>query len=83
VGCVLKTGDIVADLDIMELTTPVLHVPRLSGEKELISLVYVSSAVQLFSSEALLDLLQQARDKNGRLGITGCCYTRAATSCRR
>jgi hypothetical protein len=55
----------------MELTTPVLHQPRSPAATELISLVYVSSAVQLFSPEDLLNLLQQAREKNGRLGVTG------------
>jgi len=52
----------------MEISTPV-EAPPLEGQ--LISVVYVSSAVELFSREALLELLQRARDKNARLGITG------------
>ena len=55
----------------MELTTPVLDQSQSPGTKELVSLVYVSSAVQLFSPEDLLDLLLQAREKNDRLGVTG------------
>ena len=35
------------------------------------SIVYVSSAVSLFSSEDLRNLLSLARDNNARLGITG------------
>jgi hypothetical protein len=34
-------------------------------------LVYVSSAVKLFSKSALVDLLNQSREKNYRLAITG------------
>lgn len=34
-------------------------------------IVYVSSASQLFSKQELLDLLEKAREKNHRLGITG------------
>lgn len=34
-------------------------------------LVYLSSAVKLFSKDELLDLLSKAREKNARLGITG------------
>lgn len=34
-------------------------------------IVYVSSASQLFSQQELLDLLEKAREKNHRLGITG------------
>jgi hypothetical protein len=37
----------------------------------MLSLVYVSSATQLFSDEDLKALLAQSRDKNKRLGITG------------
>jgi len=37
----------------------------------MISLVYASSATQLFSDEALKDLLRQSRDNNARLGLTG------------
>ena len=55
----------------MKLATPVLDDARSSAATDLISLVYVSSAVQLFSSEDLLHLLEQARQKNGRLGVTG------------
>jgi lipopolysaccharide biosynthesis regulator YciM len=35
------------------------------------SLVYVSSAKQLFSEEELKALLEQSRDNNTRLGLTG------------
>jgi hypothetical protein len=55
----------------MELTTPVHRQPQSAGTTELLSLVYVSSAVQLFSPDDLLNLLQQAREKNGRLDVTG------------
>lgn len=34
-------------------------------------LVYISSATKLFSKQALLQLLEQAGEKNKRLGITG------------
>lgn len=37
----------------------------------LIHLIYVSTAVQEFSAEDLLQLLDQARTKNARLGLTG------------
>ena len=37
----------------------------------MLSLVYVSSARQLFSEEDLKALLEQSRDKNKRLGVTG------------
>src|SRR3954465_12203500 len=37
----------------------------------MLSLIYVSSAVQLFTTEELVALLEQARRKNARLGITG------------
>jgi hypothetical protein len=37
----------------------------------MLSLVYVSSATQLFSEEDLRALLAQSRDKNKRLGLTG------------
>ena len=37
----------------------------------MLSLVYVSSATQLFSEEDLKALLAQSRDKNKRLGLTG------------
>lgn len=37
----------------------------------MLSLVYVSSATQLFSEEDLKGLLQQSRDNNTRLGLTG------------
>jgi hypothetical protein len=37
----------------------------------MLSLVYVSSATQLFSEDDLKALLQQSRDNNTRLGITG------------
>jgi hypothetical protein len=58
-------------MDGMETTTPLLPESRVSGQDELTSLVYVSSATQLFSPEALVDLLECARDKNARLGVTG------------
>jgi hypothetical protein len=35
------------------------------------SLVYVSSAVQLFSQADLFDLLELSRQNNARLGVTG------------
>jgi Sensors of blue-light using FAD. len=34
-------------------------------------LVYISSATELFSKESLFELLEHAREKNQRLGITG------------
>ena len=37
----------------------------------LIHLIYVSTAMQRFSAEDLLQLLNQARTKNARLGLTG------------
>lgn len=37
----------------------------------MLSLVYVSSAVQKFSDADLVALLNQSREKNARLGITG------------
>jgi hypothetical protein len=37
----------------------------------MLSLVYVSSARQLFSEEDLKALLEQSRDNNARLGLTG------------
>lgn len=37
----------------------------------MLSLVYVSSARELFSDDDLKALLQQSRDKNTRLGLTG------------
>jgi FAD-dependent sensor of blue light len=37
----------------------------------MLSLVYVSSATQLFSEEDLKALLHQSRGKNARLGLTG------------
>jgi len=37
----------------------------------MLSLVYASSAVHLFSEEDLKDLLRQSRDNNTRLGLTG------------
>jgi hypothetical protein len=37
----------------------------------MLSLVYVSSATKLFSDEDLKALLQQSRDNNARLGLTG------------
>lgn len=37
----------------------------------MLSLIYVSSAKRLFSDEELLQLLQQSRDKNAGLAITG------------
>ena len=37
----------------------------------MLNLVYSSLAVKPFAREELLDLLQQAREKNARLGITG------------
>ena len=37
----------------------------------LIHLIYVSTAIQEFSAEDLLQLLDQARTKNARLGLTG------------
>jgi hypothetical protein len=37
----------------------------------MLSLVYVSSAKQLFSEEDLKALLEQSRDKNSQLGLTG------------
>ena len=37
----------------------------------MLSLVYVSSATQLFSEEDLKALLEQSREKNARLGVTG------------
>jgi hypothetical protein len=38
---------------------------------DLINLIYGSSATQLMSNDALLELLKKAREKNRRLGITG------------
>jgi Sensors of blue-light using FAD len=55
----------------MELISPDLQESRVLDKGELTTIVYVSSAVQLFSPEALLDLLERARENNGRLGITG------------
>ena len=40
-------------------------------EQNLISLIYASSAVRHLSAEELLAILTKAREKNGRLGITG------------
>jgi hypothetical protein len=37
----------------------------------MLSLIYVSSAVELLSDEELLELLQESRENNARLGITG------------
>lgn len=37
----------------------------------MLSLVYVSSATQLFSDDDLKALLEQSRNKNTRLGLTG------------
>ena len=37
----------------------------------MLSLIYVSAAVKLFTTEELLELLEQAREKNARLGVTG------------
>lgn len=37
----------------------------------MLSIVYVSSAVSLFPEDDLRALLEQSRDKNARLGITG------------
>jgi hypothetical protein len=37
----------------------------------MLSLVYVSSAKQLFSEQDLKALLEQSRDNNARLGLTG------------
>ena len=37
----------------------------------MISLVYVSSAIEEFEPEELQELLDQAREKNARLGVTG------------
>jgi hypothetical protein len=37
----------------------------------MLSLVYASSAKQLFSEEDLTALLQQSRDNNTRLGLSG------------
>lgn len=43
-----------------------------SGEtQELTTLVYASSAVELFTSEALIQLLERARHRNARRGVTG------------
>jgi Sensors of blue-light using FAD len=55
----------------MKLATPVFDDVPSSAATDLISLVYVSSAVQFFSSEDLVRLLEQVRQKNGRLGVTG------------
>jgi hypothetical protein len=41
------------------------------AESSLYHIVYVSSASHLFSKQELLDLLEKAREKNYRLGITG------------
>lgn len=41
------------------------------AESSLYHIVYVSSASHLFSKQELLDLLEKAREKNHRLGITG------------
>jgi hypothetical protein len=65
-GC----GDI-ADGKAMEVTIPSIQRPIPSDLMELTTFIYVSSAVQLFSSQDLADLLKRARDKNSRLGITG------------
>jgi hypothetical protein len=53
------------------ITSPVVREPSSSDLKELTMLIYVSSAVQLFSPENLVDLLQRSRHKNASLGITG------------
>ena len=37
----------------------------------MLTIVYVSAAVELLSDEALQALLEKAREKNARLGITG------------
>lgn len=37
----------------------------------MVQLVYVSSAIELFSNEALLELLRKSREKNRQLDITG------------
>ena len=37
----------------------------------MLSLLYVSSATQLFSEEDIKALLQKSRDNNARLGLTG------------
>jgi hypothetical protein len=37
----------------------------------MLSLIYVSSARQLFSDDDLIGLLEQCREKNARLGVTG------------
>jgi hypothetical protein len=54
----------------MELTTPLPN-PSSSDLTEVVSLVYISSAVQLFTPQDLLDLLEKSRENNGRLGVTG------------
>ena len=41
------------------------------AEKDLTFLVYVSSAVRLFSDEELKELLRRSRINNARLGVTG------------
>ena len=48
-----------------------LRDPGSAHATKLISLVYVSSAVKLFSPQELHDLLYRARAKNDRLGVTG------------
>jgi hypothetical protein len=56
----------------MQLATPTLRDSKTDGGDETVtSLIYVSSAVSLFSAESLSDLLKKARVKNACLGITG------------
>lgn len=43
----------------------------MGAESELYSLIYVSSAVRLFSREDLVELLETCRENNARVGITG------------
>jgi Sensors of blue-light using FAD len=49
-----------------------MELPIISGETQaLTSVVYVSSAVELFTPESLIQLLERARHNNARLGVTG------------
>lgn len=43
----------------------------MSNDDTLLSIIYVSSAVRLFTDEELEDLLRAARDHNARHGISG------------
>ena len=43
----------------------------MATERRLLSLVYISAARRLFSEDDLKALLEQSREKNKRLGITG------------